>query len=71
MGADPRAPALRFGLVQPGDIIEAVNGRAVTSAKGLQAQASAAASEMTVRTNRGGNARECYFRAPSTLQCRG
>ncbi|MFD0848506.1 Do family serine endopeptidase [Sphingosinicella xenopeptidilytica] len=71
IGADPRAPALRSGLVQPGDILEAVNGRAVASAKGLQAQANDAAAEMTLRMSRGGSTRECYFRAPSSLQCRG
>nr|ART36194.1 B473 [uncultured bacterium] len=70
-GVDPRAPALRFGLAQPGDIIETVNGKPVTSAKGLQAQITQAASEGAIRINRGGNVRECYFRAPATLQCRG
>ncbi len=69
--ADPRAPALRFGLVQPGDIVESVNGKAVASAKGLQSQMNEAAAETVIRVNRGGAARECYFRAPSTLQCRG
>lgn len=68
---DGRAPAARLGLLQPGDIVESVSGKPVTSARGLKAQIAAAASEGAIRFNRGGRVRECNYRAPASVQCRG
>jgi serine protease Do len=70
MTLDGRAPAARLGLLQPGDIVDGVNGVAVTSVHGLKRQIEAAGGEGTIRISRGGRTSECAFRAPATVRCR-
>jgi Do/DeqQ family serine protease len=64
------APAARFGLLQPGDLFEQINGRAVESVDQLQATLAATTGGFTYRINRGGRAMDCGFRPPSSFYCR-
>ena len=68
---EPTAPAARFGLIAPGDILVALDGRAVASARALGAQASAGRGEGSIRIKRGERVTECLYRAPASVQCRG
>ncbi|QYE34603.1 Do family serine endopeptidase [Polymorphobacter sp. PAMC 29334] len=64
---DPGAPAARFGYLQPGDVIEALNGVTVGTVAAIpQAARSAPAS---VRINRGGQRSECGV-VQGQLACR-
>lgn len=65
------APAARFGLVQPGDVIERVNGRVVESVRGLVSQIESSATEGSIRIGRAGRSTECVYRAPASLRCTG
>jgi serine protease Do len=61
------APAARFGYLQPGDIVEAVNGRLVGS---VAAVGEAVRSGVpSVRINRGGQRQECGV-VDGQLACR-
>jgi len=65
------APAAQLGLAQPGDLIEAVNGRAVGDVASLRAQLAAVANGVqSVRVNRGGQRAECLYRPPGAFSCR-
>ncbi len=66
---DPRAPAARLNFLQPGDIIDALNGQRVASVGDVQRLASDA-SGLVVRLSRGGRQAECTFRPPSQFFCR-
>jgi len=63
---DPRAPLAQLRALQPGDILEAVNGQPVATAADLQRLAAQANS---IRLNRGGRRAECGI-AQGQLFCR-
>jgi Do/DeqQ family serine protease len=64
------APAARFGLLQPGDLFEQINGRPVESVAQLQQTLAATTGGFTYRINRGGRGMDCGFRPPSSFYCR-
>jgi serine protease Do len=65
------APAARLGLLQPLDILEAINGRDVATVEQVrQALTAGGGRQLTYRLNRGGQRAECTFRAPSQFFCR-
>jgi serine protease Do len=66
-----RAPAAGLGLLQPGDIVDALDGRLADSARSLRALAERSGSQGSIRLNRGGRVIECFYRAPASIQCRG
>jgi serine protease Do len=66
---DPRAPAARLNFLQPGDVIEAINGQRVGTVAELQRLAGSSAG-LAVRFSRGGQQAECTFRPPSQFFCR-
>jgi serine protease Do len=66
---DPRAPAAQLNFLQPGDVIDAVNGQRVSSVDQLQRLVANSAG-MAVRFNRGGQQAECTYRPPSQFFCR-
>ncbi len=66
---DPRAPAARLAFLQPGDVIDAINGQRVGTVGDVQRLAASSAG-MVVRLNRGGRVAECTFRPPSQFFCR-
>lgn len=66
---DPRAPAAQLNFLQPGDIIDAVNGQRVGTVDELQRVAANGAG-MAVRFSRGGRQAECVYRPPSQFFCR-
>ncbi|KPF64624.1 serine protease [alpha proteobacterium AAP81b] len=62
------APAQQLGFLKPGDLIEAVGGRAVKSAAEVAALAGQGAT--SVRFNRGGQRAECGLAAAGQFICR-
>ncbi len=62
--------AARFGLLQQGDIIEAVNNQVINTIGDMQGQLARSASGMSYRINRQGQRNDCTFRAPSQFFCR-
>ena len=66
---DPRAPAAQLNFLQPGDVIDAINGQPVATVGDVQRLAGSSAG-MVVRLNRGGRVAECTFRPPSQFFCR-
>jgi serine protease Do len=70
LGIQRNAPAARFGLFQPGDVIEQINGRDVDTVGQVQQLAATSASGVVYRLNRQGQRAECGFRPPSQFFCR-
>lgn len=65
------APAARLGVVQPGDVIEAVNGTKITTVDQLQSVLSKASPDRFVyRFVRGGKRGECAVQPPAYISCR-
>ena len=66
----PASPAARLGLLQPGDVLEAINGKPVTTVAQAQAQLKGSAGAMSYRFLRGGRLAECAIRPPAYISCR-
>lgn len=66
----PGAPAAQLRFLQPGDVIEAVNGERIDSVRELRSLLPAATEAMALRFSRAGQAAECVYRAPETFYCR-
>lgn len=66
----PVSPAARLGLLQPGDVLEAINGKPVTTVAQAQAQLKGTAGAMSYRFRRDGRPAECAIRPPSYISCR-
>lgn len=66
---DPRAPAAQLNFLQPGDVVDAINGQRVATVDQLERLAGNAAG-MAVRFSRGGRQAECTYRPPSQFYCR-
>ncbi|MCH8685998.1 Do family serine endopeptidase [Pedomonas mirosovicensis] len=65
------SPAARLGVLQPGDIIEAINGKAVSTVDQLEAQlARSGSGAVSFRFSRGGQQGECSVRPPAYISCR-
>lgn len=65
------SPAARIGVLQPGDIIEAINGNAVGTVDALEkAVAQAGGGAVSFRFQRGGQRGECAVRPPAYVSCR-
>lgn len=64
------SPAARFGLLQPGDVIEVINRQQINTIGDLQSQLARSSGGMTYRLNRQGARQECGFQAPSQFFCR-
>lgn len=64
------APAARLRLLQPGDVLLAINGTAVRSVDELQRMLPRQITAMSFRFARGGQTAECGFQPPSNVFCR-
>ena len=65
------SPAARLGVLQPGDIIEAVNGTAIATVDQLQSVLSKSGSgAISFRFQRGNQRGECAVRPPAYITCR-
>jgi Do/DeqQ family serine protease len=62
--------AARFGVPQPGDVVETVNGAAINSIADLQAQLARSATGMNFRVLRQGGRIECSVKPPAYFNCR-
>jgi Do/DeqQ family serine protease len=62
--------AARLGMLQPGDVIESVNGQTIGTIPDLQTQLARSASGMTFRVSRQGSKLECTVRPPAFFNCR-
>lgn len=70
MAVQPGAPLQRTGTLAPGDIIETVNGRAVTTVGGVRAGlADGTGGALVFRFNRAGQRAECAFQPPAQFGC--
>ena len=67
----PGAPAAQLRFLQPGDVIEAVNGERIDTVDELEALLPATTTAMALRFSRAGQAVECIYRAPDRFDCRG
>jgi serine protease Do len=66
----PQAPAARTGFPRPGDIVESVNGRDVSSVADVRAALAAESGQTLFALNRGGQRVQCLFQAPARFGCR-
>jgi Do/DeqQ family serine protease len=66
----PGAPVARVGVVQPGDILETINGREMLSVDQVRQSVAQSAQGMTFSVNRQGRRFQCGFRPPAQLNCR-
>lgn len=65
------SPAARLGVLQPGDIIEAINGNAVATVDALEkAVEQAGSGAVSFRFLRGNQRGECAVRPPAYVTCR-
>ncbi len=65
------SPAARIGVLQPGDILEAINGNAVATVDALEkVLAQAGSGAVSFRFQRGGQRGECAVRPPAYVSCR-
>lgn len=60
----------RFGLLQPGDVIDSINGKPINSVSQLEAIAPATRSGASFRFLRSGRAVECSVQPPAIVSCR-
>lgn len=67
----PQAPAAQLNFLQPGDLIEAVNGRPVATVDELgRMLRDVEGSRLSIRLSRSGQRAECTYDPPSQFYCR-
>ena len=70
LGLAPGAPLARLGALEPGDVIEALNGRPVETVADVRRALSASGPGLMFRFNRQGRRGECAFAPPGQFGCR-
>jgi serine protease Do len=70
LGLAAGAPLARLGALEPGDVIEALNGRPVASVGDVRTALAASGPGLLFRFNRQGRRGECAFAPPGQFGCR-
>ncbi len=70
LGLAPGAPLARLGALEPGDVIEALNGRPVTTVADVRRALAGSGAGLVFRFNRQGRRGECAFVPPGQFGCR-
>ena len=64
------APAQRYGFLNPGDVIEAIGGRPVTTVEAVRRGIAAGGGALDFTFNRSGQRAQCSFQPPAQFACR-